>query len=190
MKKQSSQGDESQNLASESGECLAAAETADGVDRVAGRELDTLVAERVMGWKWMSRACDSKNANPYRSAWLFPPDSVDVDTGREGLFGEPIIVRNGIVGPFREYDGGRKEQGGNLPHYSTDIAAAMEVVEKMREQGFIVSMMSDPPWTCEMAKPSWSGSECWTGATLPLAICLAALAAVDAIEAKNGDKNE
>lgn len=68
-----------------------------------------------------------------------------------------------------------------VPPYSTDIAAAWLVVEKLQEQGVRVDILSD--WhghrTCRVARKSeilydaldWS-------ATAPLAICRAALRAV------------
>jgi hypothetical protein len=90
---------------------------------VAGRELDALVAEKVMGWNFQ------------RSA------------------------------------------------FSTDIASAWEVVEKLQalEYTFINLLWDGQGWDIEMGQDGHDIS-CDTYAdTFPLAICLAALKAVDAI---------
>ena len=96
---------------------------------LSGRELDIEIAERVMGWVWMKRVGENV-------AWLFSPDSKDVDTGEKGFFGEPIIRRNGIVGPFTEYDGNARKEVADLPRWSSSIEAAMQIVGKMQERGF------------------------------------------------------
>lgn len=167
----------------------------------AGGELDALVAERVFDWVWMSRADDSPNSNPYKSAWLFPPDSRDVDTGERDWFDRPIIKRTtkdgrwlGIVGPFRPYDGGMKEGACfTLPNYSTDIAAAWEVVEKIKvlpERGMRKFGGRNTPefvlvWDVDHWYVDFDGQGTVPpihaeGETAPLAICLAALKAVEA----------
>lgn len=68
----------------------------------------------------------------------------------------------------------------SLPSFATDISAAMEVVEKMR--------MGELEWSLNSANGRWS-AELWRGQmveiasgiheSLPRAICLAALAAVE-----------
>ena len=73
----------------------------------AGREMDALVAEKVMGWKWDA-------SNPLQHL-LFGPD--------------------GAIGAVIFYDG-RANDGGivqplDCPYYSTDIATAWEVVERI-----------------------------------------------------------
>lgn len=142
----------------------------------ANHETDMLVAERVMRWKWMSRIDDSSNSNPYRSAWLFPLDSEDVDTGRIDSFGEPIITRgpSGIVGPFREYDGGRKEST-YVPRYSANIEAAWQVVEKLRDGlRFELRRRPDGGYWVSFGEEMTAEAD-----TAPLAICRAALRAAD-----------
>lgn len=108
------------------------------VPELSGRELDAEVAERVMGWQWMSRVNYSGATGPddlkKTSAWLFPPDSEDTDTGKEGMFGETIYMRNGIVGPFVPCLPRQKETTGfHGPRYSSDIAAAMQVEGRIAE---------------------------------------------------------
>jgi hypothetical protein len=142
-----------------------------------GRELDAEVAERVMGWVWMKRVRQN-------NAWLFPPNSRDVNTGEEGLFGEPIITRNHTVGPFEEYDGLARKNESHVPRYSESIEAAVQAVEKMRERGY--------GWTICTHKDGWfvrcfelpdEGLE-WRHSTvvkptLTEAVCLSALAALE-----------
>jgi hypothetical protein len=123
----------------------------------AGRELDALVAEKVMG----------KTIIYLRTALL----------DRE---------------PFIECD---PEQGSHLsllPWYSTDIAAAWEVVEKLASVVYeaadsswqqTVRVYSCPTaancWHCEISREFGRGENCLaTGDTASEAICLAALAAV------------
>jgi len=168
-------------------------------DNLIGRELDALVAERVMGWRWLSRT-DSSSANPYRSAWLFPLDSHDYDEKKKGIFGEPVIGHSGssypaayAVGPFHEYDGGRKEPS-NVPPYSSDIVAAFQVIEKLRKDGYSFCCWDTPEFSSFAGRvaafrfgvhpPSRDDLEdCFVGSghlegSMPLAICRAALKAV------------
>lgn len=73
-------------------------------------------------------------------------------------------------------------EGEPIPDYSTSIAAAWEVVEKMREMGFTI-MLNDyittkrNSWMAEFVKHPTFGV-IHDAATAPLAICLAALKAV------------
>ncbi len=67
----------------------------------------------------------------------------------------------------------------SLPHYSTDIAAAWQVVEKMAEGGLRLSLdrFGGDPWWAEFADEGWEQGAQATSATAPMAICLAALKA-------------
>jgi hypothetical protein len=121
----------------------------------AGRELDALVAEKVMGWR-------CRGLHPIHECPVFA-------TGRADTL---------------------------APHFSTDIAAAWQVVEKMGADGWNVSLyvhrgehggcgcsITCPYGPCEKhgnAVETWHGVEDVRGATVPLAICLAALKAVGA----------
>ena len=71
-----------------------------------------------------------------------------------------------------------------VPHYSTDIAAAWQVVEKLRTEGFdffIETRGSRSPCSVEVFRTGKTSSEFDTGEifadTVPLAICKAALKA-------------
>lgn len=66
-----------------------------------------------------------------------------------------------------------------LPNYSTDIRAAWDVVEKIKEKTFGVYWKDRPDiedWCIVLnAVDSYSGAEAVYGETFPLAICRAAL---------------
>ena len=105
----------------------------------AGREMDALVAERVMGW-YRVGAMWCKGANSFAAQ-------------AEEVAGCPKIWTP-----------------------STDIAAAWEVVEKLREKAWVsvTSGKTGNPCYCEV---DVVGGEIWhvTADTAPLAICRAAL---------------
>jgi len=105
----------------------------------AGRELDALVAEKVMGWKKL---------NDTGLSWRSPDEGFS-----------------------------------NLPYFSTDISAAWQVVEKMRETRWIeVHSTIDGEWaafytpigTTDMNQAIHEYAK---ASTAPLAICRAALKA-------------
>lgn len=106
-----------------------------------GRELDALVAEKVMG-------LTSSEVEIHRQFWL------------DGCFS-------------------------NLPHYSTDIAAAWEVVEKLtskKQPHFQLSLCDsyteNPKWCAEFDLDRPFKRVIAKAETAPHAICLAALKAV------------
>lgn len=109
--------------------------------RDAGRALDALVAEKVMGEPvtWLPTALSHRD--PHQSGEVF-----------------------GAKGWHR------------VPSYSTDIADAWLVVEKMRERGFVISATPNQQSWCA----TFGADSVW-GETAPLAICRAALAAVEAV---------
>lgn len=150
----------------------------------AGRELDAMVAERVMGEacahdvQYMTREeIVADNRREFREEYgQDAPPSWEGNTW-EGTDYEPkLCVKCGKTGL-----GGRI--GIQCPPYSTQITAAWLVVERMRADGFSVSVSVDErtdvkhPYACEIAKASWRGSEYEDAVSAPLAICLAALSA-------------
>lgn len=132
----------------------------------AGRELDALVAERVIGAKWY--------------AFTDPGDTgtsriLRLDSDARGSLRRGLIVPAQMDEPidsFYGYDG--------LPRYSTDIGAAWEVAEKMVSDGHVFIVKGDglrtgdfsPRWTvlCDNLPRTDADSA-------PLAICRAALKA-------------
>ncbi len=77
-----------------------------------GRELDALVAEKVMSWEWVS----AEGEDPADLPCLVGPGPADCFYPR-------------VAERYPELP----TAGGTLPAYSTDIAAAWTVVEKMRQ---------------------------------------------------------
>ncbi len=85
----------------------------------AGREMDALVAEKVMGWKWLIGVANLGSGPKYRyldEPHVWNPPRVEWDGKTEMPINHPCINTEW------EY-----------PEYSADIAAAWEVVEKLRE---------------------------------------------------------
>jgi hypothetical protein len=122
----------------------------------AGPELDALVAEKVMGWT------KEPSANPFPGPKSLPWN---------------------WVAPHSTWGPGTpgKCYPTSVPKYSTDIAAAWEVVEKLRDQfeGVVVDgikLPGAPAWQCIVMNESEKGE----AQTAPLAICRAALKAVGA----------
>lgn len=118
----------------------------------AGRELDAIVAERVMG------------SVPCRSD----------------------LHRNGEMLPCHAHPDW-PTKGAETPLYSTDVAAAWQVVEHMREWEFVLSREEHEPGTVTYRAivyqrsrkfaDSWRGRENETADSPSLAICRAALMA-------------
>ena len=124
-----------------------------------GRRLDALVAEKVMGWLWVTEDAEQPEAVPY------------LRDGKGGVY-YPTVAAEFPKLPTA---------GGNIPPYSTDIGAAWEVLEKMRAQlpgkeimlyhldGWGVGSLCQAPSTIEI------GEHYGEAETAPHAICLAAL---------------
>lgn len=98
----------------------------------AGREMDALVAERVMGWFWIryngsvESTCEGKIEAFLANQENWVP-----------LFGGGVVHR-GRQPKYILDDGKYPRRGGghgSVPCYSTDIAAALTVWQKLRESG-------------------------------------------------------
>jgi hypothetical protein len=133
----------------------------------AGRELDALIAEKVMGenpvLQYPDRCpeCGGQMPDSYM-AFVHRMDNQTLG-GRE--------QRSGI---------GCGHSVALTPHYSTDIAAAWEVVEKVYGVWNIGSMSTG--WRAQLFTPQGSFCNKMTvedAATAPHAICLAALKATE-----------
>jgi hypothetical protein len=129
------------------------------------REIDALVAEHVMGWRWVEHGGFD---------WIVPPDVV------------PDIAF--FMWGHRIHDDKPQFSGefeNVLPHYSTDIAAAWKVVEAMRAAGYSVSIGyyangCDVGITARNSRAGWEAVRPVYGGhadTAPRAICIAALRA-------------
>lgn len=130
------------------------------------RDLDALIAEKVMGYVWSrSETAPAGWAGP--NGDLLAPWRWLVRSGSRGYV--PVI-------------GGESRFIDNLRHFSTDIRAAWEVVELLNRKG---------RWPQIQYGPNEDGFESWhvelvnpcdvkiAAETAPLAICLAALKAVE-----------
>lgn len=124
-----------------------------------GRELDIVVAEKVMGWFWQNPF------SQYAEVKLLVPPIGDKKRHWGGV-----------------YDNGIPDW---LPNYSTNIADAWQVLEKLDSE-FKVEIRSiddscefvENKWTCSF-KNKISAKVCRVYAeTAPHAICLAALGAM------------
>lgn len=73
------------------------------------------------------------------------------------------------------------DEWGLLPAYSTDIAAAWLVVEKLAAQGLRLSLdaFGGDPWWAEFADEKWERGAQATAPTASEAICRVALAAME-----------
>lgn len=142
---------------------------------VAGRELDALVAEKVMGWE---RVLDGEE-----TARVFG-QIAKVEGGVRGVaLRVPKELLDGQTNPIVWIDS-RNETGTArkvLPHYSTDIAAAWLVWDRITEKDYDLALQRDWNLPREWVVTK-SDSDCRAifayGSTAPLAICRAALQAV------------
>lgn len=83
------------------------------------------------------------------------------------------------LGPWWENEPDEEEPAHPLPRYSLDIAAAWQVVEKMRERPVYVVVEPHPDyWRAVVYDENWYFVVSEHADTAPFAICLAALRAV------------
>jgi hypothetical protein len=140
----------------------------------AGPEMDALVAERVMGWE---RGGKNDHARPaHRESKDFPGTILN-DFDSKGP--HDYLTSLGPAG--RVYFCGCPSSA-DLPAYSTSIADAWEVVEKLREwHGFdfmVWGRAGSTDWEAGWFEMDYDGPERRSAAdagTVPLAICRAAL---------------
>lgn len=131
----------------------------------AGRELDELVAEQVMGLR-VERI--KPDWYPVEVALFFRPGNPLVEYSLDERSCNARMFRNGVD----EKDGTAPP----LPFYSEEIEHAWEVMEKLRESGDVLSLNWYPDaghWECVVHRLPHAHGE---ATTVSLAICLAALA--------------
>lgn len=135
------------------------------------RELDARVAVEIMGWAWYTFMNTNYVFGPYAEAWgyVFGLDSWSGWTsGRNGETTEidPVSL-SGREGP---------------PRYSSEMSDSWLVVEKMEAEGFDWTVS---PNETEFNRQRGPKGDCLYGTSnpamtsVPGAICLAALAAID-----------
>jgi hypothetical protein len=133
--------------------------TIEPVEKLSGRELDAAVAESVM------------------------VHVVHVDNG-EGFCencGEEMLEWKQMR--YRRQGGIEPVETRCVPEYSESIEAAMQVVERMREQGwsFACTLYAGQFPYASFCKGTVATSRHAEADSLPVAICLAALAAVESL---------
>jgi hypothetical protein len=130
------------------------------------QERDAWVAEKVMGWEM----CTFDHSRPkHRSSKDFPGTIIN-NWDSKG----PHKWLESPDGQSKVYLCGCECVGEEIPHYSTDIAAAWEVVEKIYSQTNHFTLNYDPSHPLV----DFGEDALDIGASVPEAICLAALKAV------------
>jgi len=144
----------------------------------AGRELDALVAERVMGW---ARSGGNDHTSPAHKVRTIIED---------GERWEEAYLDYDSKGPHDRltdpeghdiYLCGCREREGLLPYYSTDIETAWEVAAEMGRRGLWLTLQSDwhfGQFNAVLRRGKDYVAQSDMVDTAPLAICLAALRAV------------
>lgn len=152
----------------------------------AGPELDAKIALHLFGWRWFQR--DSGGLIHKRRCALYPPDDGNWvrwnfhDSFEQiGEWPEPKQRfsdwdRCGSVAEDRSI--GRPLKF--LPNYSSEWSDMRIVVEKMRELGWLVQMQQqeDGKWEAVFMNEDCEDEIKWAD-SLPHAVCLASLAAVE-----------
>lgn len=152
----------------------------------AGRELDALVAEKVMGFRvsWWSLHLIPDPKSPPTREWRHGPFSVGEFA--RGYGAEVLVVGDDGDMPTQEMFDGEKWLG--ILRYSTDMAAAWEVVDALVAKGFFISLDNHSEyWVCWFSREpdlvsdnTAEGDRTTDGAESPaLAICLSALKAME-----------
>lgn len=189
------------------------AETREGTELPADRELDALVAEQVMGLVLAGHACAafvegewSIQADSTPDRWMCHAEVAPLYvahcvcatgpltiSGRHAEGSDPVFVEDYNRDAIKRY-GAERARFGHVTHclavvptYSTDVATAWLVVEKLAERGWLL-MLEQCRWRDGLARPGeWAAyfQDAVTrgeaaAPTAALAICRAALAAVEA----------
>lgn len=132
-------------------------------EAMADRELDALVAERVVGWSEMFCGRCHEPAAMVRYGGLF--------------CSEECAER---ASDFALDEAQRAWKRGRC-NYSTDPAAAFTVLEAMRARGYFVGVSgSEERWNASIHHPTRIGATVWHDDSMPRAVAIAALRALDA----------
>lgn len=135
-----------------------------GETREAGRGLDALIAEKVMGYVWK------------RSAWTYgdPPRHARV----------LLPSRRAAAYMALQGDEGDCEAAESAPHFSADITAALPVAETLRAKGWNLTLGAnheDAGWWIVATHDAVEDAIDLSRTTMPLAICCVALDACEAL---------
>lgn len=143
------------------------------------REIDMLIAEKVMEWKWMRSVPGHK----------FGDGSALTDDRVRAFLVNPTDDSFIRICELIDDDGKYPRIcGATLPYYSTDISTAWQVIQKMQADGWhyeIGDMHNDPSHLVKFGRGKYNPYDnlfdeehSATAPTPWLAICLAALEAV------------
>lgn len=103
----------------------------------AGRELDFLIAEKVLGWRWFKIVS---------TAVLIPPWRLDFMRAHPVLYeeigGSGDLKREFLDG--RWFGGGETTKFQDVPHYSTDWSGVGQIVEALNRVGWLVTIKQIP----------------------------------------------
>lgn len=129
-----------------------------------GRKLDALIAEKVMGWQWWQHSPNQVALPGYSGN---NPRFLGDPAWITGLGPDPswVIVPAVPDAPESEYDNEM------IPHYSTNIAIAWQVVEAMKARN---------DYRAHIFFHLLENAGCWlmSAAVVAQTICLAALKAI------------
>lgn len=153
-------------------------------DLKAGRELDALVAEKLFGWRCVHRLVriTREEEIAFNRAWFLKeygqeaPPTWEGDSDLDGDYPTRKCSKCGMGHDSKDNDLFAHADS-RVPKYSTDIASAWLVVEKLVAAGWEVVI--EEAWAVSLSRrrgPSFVGF----GDTAQLAICKAALLAVPA----------
>jgi hypothetical protein len=133
-------------------------EGAENMTDTAGREMDAWIAEHVMGWEWWRSRHTGRRC-------LYAPGKNEEWMQELATGDEPLVADWKMI---------------SIPRFSADIAAAFEVVEKIKDtfakgEGFELWWNpSEKFWEVCLEQDYDSCKKTVTADTAPLAICRAA----------------
>jgi hypothetical protein len=149
----------------------------------AGREMDALIAISLFDWRWMKYPAPNMSDGTWLTG-IFPPDK----PGRwpvPNFYNKIWVPSDDKANRFSNWDQSSwwdndgKERNQGLPYYSTDIAAAWMVVEKITDPYNMTYEMMDKMVNTKFGY-WWDQSRLWamTAKEAAEAICRAALLAI------------
>ncbi len=139
---------------------------------MAGRQLDALVATTVLGWRWVK---ELSLGQPYRFI-VSPTWKMEDIYTEQGIkdYGVAFLEEKDLV-----YIPVYPDTDEYLPHFSTDLGAAMQLFEKAESGELYRSVQSNNKYhvRCLLEMDSDHTGQIEGEYTLPMALCLAALEA-------------
>jgi hypothetical protein len=116
----------------------------------AGREMDALVAEKVMGATWSESDRVARAACTMRGMLGTPKQTLRLS--------DRVLCWRSVSGAILAPDDGPSD---NLPHYSTDIVAAWLVLDKLAGPGFRVDLRASGAGTFDVSWWVMDDEEGW-----------------------------